>query len=47
MKKQQRIPKITIIKAKNPNYKAVAESIIKRSQIININELKPKRDIAI
>lgn len=31
--KNKRIPKVTIIKATNPNYKQVAEAIVKLSQL--------------
>ena len=38
--KNKRTPKVTIIKATNPNYKQVAEAIVKLSQSNNIETNK-------
>lgn len=38
--KNKRMPKVTIIKATNPNYKHVAEAIVKLSQ----SNTKTKKD---
>lgn len=40
--KSKRIPKITIIKAANPNFKQVAETIVKLSQ----PKIDNKRDVS-
>lgn len=40
--KHKRTPKVTIIKATNPNYKQVAEAIVKLSQ----SKIENKKDVS-
>lgn len=40
--KNKRTPKIIIIKAKNPNYKQVAEAIVK----LSLNKMEIKKDVS-